>query len=99
MTESVDRRYHQTPDDNVLSKLSERIGNCTVELGVELGLSLSDIEESIYKYEKDLFGQIYDILLKWKGMSEVKSLHALMQALQYVRPEGIRFLMREYKLH
>ena len=98
MTERVDRRYHQTPEDNVLRKLSERIGNCPVELGVELGLSISDIEESMHRYDKDMFGKIYDILLKWRRLSPVKSLQVLMQALQYVRPEGINFLMGEYNL-
>ena len=96
--DKVDRRYHQTPDEKVLRKLSERIGNCTIELGIELGLSVSDIEESIYRYEKDIYRQIYDILLKWKRLSKVKSLHILMKALQFVRPEGVYFLMKEFDL-
>jgi hypothetical protein len=53
------------PDDDLLEKLSRQVGNCAVELGVALGLSMVDIEASLFNYSKDMFSQTFDVLKKW----------------------------------
>jgi hypothetical protein len=45
----------QIPDDDVLRELSEQVGNCAMQLGVELGLSMVKIEETLSNYSKDMF--------------------------------------------
>jgi hypothetical protein len=49
-----------------LKELSEQVGNCAVQLGVELGLSMVEIEQSLFKYSKNKFSQTFDVLKKWK---------------------------------
>jgi hypothetical protein len=49
-----------------LKELSEQVGNCAVPLGVELGLSMVEIEQTLFKYSKDIFSQTFDVLKKWK---------------------------------
>jgi hypothetical protein len=62
----------QIPDDDVLRELSEQVGNCAMQLGVELGLSMVEIEETLSNYSKDMFSRNFDVLIKWKKSCEVK---------------------------
>ena len=38
----------RVPDDDVLKELSEQVGNCAIQLGVELGLSMMEIEQTLF---------------------------------------------------
>ena len=40
----------QIPDDDVLRELSKQVENCAMQLGGELGLSMVEIEKTIFKY-------------------------------------------------
>jgi hypothetical protein len=67
-----------------LKELSAQVGNCAIQLGVELGLSMVDIEESLFKYSKDMFSQTFDVLKKWKNLRKVKpTIRILMRAFQW----------------
>ena len=87
----------QIPDDDVLRDLSKQVGNCAMQLGVELGLSMVDIEQTLFKYSKDIFSQTFDVLKKWKKSCEVKpTIRILMKAMQASDPRGLEFLIDKY---
>jgi hypothetical protein len=68
-----------------------------MQLGIELGLSMVDIEESLFKYSKDMFSQTVDVLKKWKYSSKVKpTIRILMRAIQASDPRGLMFLRDKY---
>lgn len=88
----------ETPSDDVLKRLPRQLGNCVIQLGIELGLSFASIEETMYNYPKDMYSQLYDVLKKWKESREQKpSVYTLMKALQRTDSGGLIFLRNEYK--
>jgi hypothetical protein len=85
------------PDNDVLRELSEQVGNCAMQLGVELGLSMVKIEETLSNYSKDMFKRNFDVLIKWKKSCEVKpTIRILMKAMQASDPRGLEFLIDKY---
>jgi hypothetical protein len=46
-------------------ELSKQVENCAMQLGGELGLSMVEIEKTIFKYSRDIFSQAFDVLKKW----------------------------------
>ena len=87
----------QIPDDDVLRELSKQVGNCAMQLGVELGLSMAEIEHTLFKYPKDTFLQSFDVMKKWKKSCEVKpTIRILMKAMQASDPRGLEFLTNKY---
>jgi hypothetical protein len=80
-----------------LKELSAQVGNCAMQLGIELGLSMVEIEESLFKYSKDMFSQTFDVLKKWKYLRTVKpTIRILMRAIQTSDPRGLMFLRDKY---
>jgi hypothetical protein len=80
-----------------LKELSEQVGNCAMQLGVELGLSMVEIEQTLFKYSKDIFSQTFDVLKKWKYPRKVKpTIRILMRAIQASDPRGLMFLRDKY---
>jgi len=68
-----------------------------MQLGVELGLSMVEIEQTIFKYSKDIFSQTFDVLKKWKYSSKVKpTIRILMRAIQASDSRGLKFLRDKY---
>ena len=88
----------QIPDDDVLKELSKEVGNCAMMLGVQLGLSLVDIEESLFHYSKDMFNQTFDVLKKWKNSTkDVRpTIRILMRAIQESDSRGRIFLLDKF---
>jgi len=87
----------QIPDDDVLRELSNQVGNCAMQLGVELGLSMVEIEQTLFEYSKVIFSQTFDVLKKWKKIREVKpTIRILMKAMQASDPRGLEFLVDKY---
>lgn len=98
ITGVAENRLQLCPKDEVLEKLSYHLGNCVIQLGIELGISFNSIEETMYRFPKDMYGQIYGILQKWKQQHIVKpTIHRLMMALQRVECGGLIFLQDHYK--
>ena len=80
-----------------MKELSEQVGNCAMQLGVELGLSMVEIEETLFKLSKDMYSQTFDVLQKWKKNREVKPIiRILMKAMQASDPRGLEFLIDKY---
>ncbi|VDI61844.1 Hypothetical predicted protein [Mytilus galloprovincialis] len=99
--EIADNHLQQPPPDDVINKLTDQklIGNCVVHLGIELGLSINDIIESMDKYHQNVSGQINSILIKWKNCNKknMVTIYRLMVALKRVRAaEGLQFVMKMY---
>ncbi|XP_076114693.1 uncharacterized protein LOC143082742 [Mytilus galloprovincialis] len=93
----ADSRLQEIPADEVLNRLPKHIGNCVIQLGIELGLSFNSIEETMHNHFKDMYSQIYDILKKWKQSSRIKpTIYLLMVALQRTDSGGLTFLRDEY---
>ena len=92
-----DIALQRIPDDDVLKELSQQVGNCAIQLGVELGLSMMEIEQTLFKYSKDIFSQTFDVLKKWKYARKVKpTIRILMRAIQSSDPRGLVFLRQKY---
>ncbi|CAC5414814.1 unnamed protein product [Mytilus coruscus] len=98
--EKAHRRLHDIPSVEVINTLTEKklIGDCVVHLGIELGLSIVDIRETMYNFPRDLNGQIHDLLIKWKKTDSVKrTIYWLMVVLKRVEAdEGLAFLKKTY---
>lgn len=85
------------PEDAVLDELAHNMGNCTVHLGIELGLNMPTIEETLNRYPKDMFDQTHDILKKWKNNSTVApTVFRLMKAVETVDKGGLTFLLETF---
>lgn len=54
-----------TPDDTTLENISHHIGDKTFQLGIELGLTVNDLQ-GIEHSHKDLIEQTREVLKKWK---------------------------------
>ncbi|XP_052070067.1 uncharacterized protein LOC127708924 [Mytilus californianus] len=91
--EIADFNLQAIPTDQHLKELSNQIGNCPLQLGIELGLSFTEVEQSLFSFPKDLPGLVEDIVIKWKRKSKVKTIHSLMLALERVNAGGIRYLL------
>ena len=64
-----------------------------MQLGVELGLSMVEIEQTLFMYSKDIFSQTFDVLKKWKYSRKVKpTIRILMRAIQASDPRVLMFL-------
>ncbi|XP_052096418.1 uncharacterized protein LOC127731675 [Mytilus californianus] len=93
----ADFNLQETPSDGVLKELSFQVGNCALQLGIELGVSFNEVENSLFKFPKDLPGLIEDILMKWKATSKLKTFHSLMLALKRVQGGGVNYLHKMSK--
>lgn len=91
-------KLQEIPSDEVLRLLPREMGNCIIQLGLELGLSFSSIQETMYKYPKEMYEQLYDILRKWKQSGKSRpTVFSLMKALQQTQSGGLTFLREQYK--
>ncbi|XP_071136777.1 uncharacterized protein [Mytilus edulis] len=96
--DKADFKLQAIPSDIHLKELSNHIRNCPLQLGVELGLSFIEVEQSLFSFTKDLSGLVEDILKKWRKKSKVKTTIMLMMALQRVNAGGVRYLYDISKL-
>lgn len=95
----ADHKLQVVPKDTVLRSLSQNMGYCTVHLGLELRLTFTDVEETLYRHQKDMLEQTYDILRKWKQkFGDSATIFKLIEAVDRVDKGGLRFLLRHYKL-
>lgn len=91
------------PSDVVINGLTKEnlIGDCVVHFGVELGLSIGNIKETMHNFPRNLNGQIHNLVVKWKTQKQhekVKpTIYRLMVALKRVRAaEGLAFVKKSY---
>ncbi|XP_063407500.1 uncharacterized protein LOC134691146 [Mytilus trossulus] len=100
LVEKANSHLQVVPSDEVINAMTEKklIGDCVVYLGIELGLTIGDIRETMHNFPRDLNGQIHDILIKWKETDRVKpTIYWLMVALKRVQAAaGLAFLKKEY---
>lgn len=99
-TEKAHMRLQDVVSDDVINAMTEYnlIGDCVVHLGVELGISISEIRKIMYEFPRDLDGQIHALLIKWRKTSKPKpTIFRLMVALKRTEAaEGLAFLMKTY---
>lgn len=100
--EKAHSRLQEVPSDDVINALTEQnlIGDCVVHFGIELGLSIVDIGKTMYKFPRDLDGQIHDLLIKWNKTGSVKpTIYRLMVALKRVEAaKGLAFVKKTYEV-
>ncbi|VDI45415.1 Hypothetical predicted protein [Mytilus galloprovincialis] len=103
LVENAQSCLQEMPSDHVVNALTEKklIGDCVVHLGVELGLSINSIKETIVNNPRDLYDRIHDLLIKWKTGKEpnmvAPTIYRLMVALKRVEAaEGLAFVMKTY---
>lgn len=94
LSDIADFTLQETPGDDVLEELSKHIGNCALQLGIELGVSFHKLQSSFIKFPKDLPGLLEDILKIWKTESKVPTYHSLMMALSRVDGGGVGYLRK-----
>lgn len=91
LTDKFHSRLLDVPSDGILESLTEKnlIGDCVVHLGVELGLSIGEIRDTMYNFPRKLNLQIYDLLVKWKNRNVINrgkpTIYRLMVALLGVK--------------
>ena len=86
----------EIPEDDVLYELSRTVGNCAIHLGVELGLTMATIEETLKRCRNSTFEETFDVMKKWKTSSNVKTILMLMKAFQSADRRGLDFLREKY---
>ncbi|XP_076116850.1 uncharacterized protein LOC143084323 [Mytilus galloprovincialis] len=70
------------PTDEILDKVAPLIGNMVFQLGTELGLLVTDIENIKVKYNRDSPAQNKEVLFTWRKDRRVKpTLRVLEEAL------------------
>ncbi|XP_071124456.1 uncharacterized protein [Mytilus edulis] len=86
----------EVPNDDVLQNLPQKLGNCALQLGVELGIAISSIEQTKTDHRK-MYDQTEDILRKWKNSTEEKpTLFKLLVGLERVHLGGFQFVKDMY---
>ncbi|XP_076080541.1 uncharacterized protein LOC143051534 [Mytilus galloprovincialis] len=69
------------PSDEILDRLAPLIGNIVFQLGIELGLSVEEIESVKVKRDRDLLAQNKEVLFTWRKDRTVKpTIRVLEQA-------------------
>ncbi|VDI78337.1 Hypothetical predicted protein [Mytilus galloprovincialis] len=99
LVEKAHSRLQDVPSDDVINSLTEKklIGDCIVHLGVELGLSINSIKETIVNNPRNLYGQIHNLLIKWKSGKVKPTIYRLIVALKKIEAsEGLAFVMKTY---
>lgn len=88
-----EKKLYDTPNDDILEDLPTKMGNCVIQLGIELGLTIYDVEEVIYNNYGKMRDQIKGILTKWKHMENPKpTMFRLMTAVKECKSGGFAFL-------
>ncbi|CAG2242250.1 unnamed protein product [Mytilus edulis] len=86
----------EVPNDDVLNDLPKHLGNCALQLGVELGITIDSIEETKTDH-RTMYGQTVDILRKWRNSTEEKpTIYRLMAVLERIHLGGFQFLKDTY---
>ncbi|VDI84255.1 Hypothetical predicted protein [Mytilus galloprovincialis] len=93
-----ERRLQMLIEDDVLADLPKYIGNCVIHLGIELGLTVEEIEVAMFNNPKDMYSQLAFVLHMWKTQSKRPTIFALMKALQHVKSGGLSYLCKQYNI-
>jgi hypothetical protein len=80
-----------------LKDVARNVGDCAIHLGLELGLEMMTIEDTLVLYQNDMKGQILDVMTKWKCSREVKTIRMLMKAFHSAELRGYKFLREKYR--
>ncbi|CAG2189434.1 unnamed protein product [Mytilus edulis] len=97
LLEIADLNLQVIPSDQHLKILSNHIGNCPFQLGIELGLSYKDVKQSLFSFPRNLPGLVESILAKWKKNLKVTTIHSLIMALGRVDAGGFKCLLETSK--
>ncbi|VDI60683.1 Hypothetical predicted protein [Mytilus galloprovincialis] len=93
-------RLQDVPSEEVIKALTQKnlIGDCVVHFGIELGLTSVDISKTLYNFQRDLDGQIHDLLMKWRKTDGKKpTIYWLMVALKRVQAvKGLKYVKKTY---
>ncbi|CAG2188604.1 LRDD [Mytilus edulis] len=93
-------RLQDVPSEDVIKALTQKnlIGDCVVHFGIELGLTSVDISKTLYNFQRDLDGQIHDLLMKWRKTDGKKpTIYWLMVALKRVQAvKGLKYVKKTY---
>ncbi|CAC5420912.1 unnamed protein product [Mytilus coruscus] len=88
------------PLQPILKDLSHEIGDCYIELGIELELKVNDIiaiSVENASLANKMYTRNYDILMKWKQSCPIKpTTIRLISALENVGKGGLDFLAQHY---
>ena len=68
--ENENTTLQKSPGDDVLKVLSTKLGDCAIQLGVELGLPVAEITETLKKSGNCTFKETLDVMTKWKKSSQ-----------------------------
>lgn len=75
----------QVPPTTTLQCLANHIGNSSMQLGVELGLAMSEIQNIQYEHKDKLLNQTKEILRIWQQKKAPKSTNlSLIKALHRI---------------
>ncbi|CAC5410720.1 unnamed protein product [Mytilus coruscus] len=86
----------EVPNDDVLINLPQKLGNCALRLGIEIGITINSIEQTKTDYLK-MYDQTADILRKWKNSTEEKPIICkLLVVLERVHLGGFQFVKDTY---
>ncbi|VDI64182.1 Hypothetical predicted protein [Mytilus galloprovincialis] len=86
----------EVPNDDIINNLPQNLGNCALQLGVELGVTINSIEQTKTDYRK-MYDQTTDILRKWKNSTEEKpTVFKLLVGLERVHLGGFQFVKDMY---
>ncbi|XP_063437419.1 uncharacterized protein LOC134718688 isoform X2 [Mytilus trossulus] len=71
----------KTPSKSVLKYISNHIGDSSLQLGIELGLGISEIQHIQHQFKDKLLDQTREILRRWKQNQSQPTVDNLVKAL------------------
>lgn len=90
------RDLKMTPTLHALQKLSNHIGDKSMQLGIELGFDIPEIQSIQHKYSNKLLEQTKEILRRWRKFENANTnCTILVKALQRI---GVIGCLREINL-
>lgn len=78
----------KTPTSKLLTYISNHIGDSSLQLGIELALDVSELENIRYRYKDKLLDQTREILRKWNRNSPQASTENLIKAVTRIGKAG-----------
>ncbi|XP_063436882.1 uncharacterized protein LOC134718317 [Mytilus trossulus] len=85
------------PSDEILDRLAPLVGNIVLQLGIELGLSVEEIESIKVKRDRDLTAQNKEVLFAWRKDRTVKPTIRVLEQVFVDIGKGARCLKEVVK--
>ena len=97
MIGDANNQLQATPGEDVLEEVAGKVEDCAIHLGLELGLDMPVIYDTLSTCENGICKQTLAVMKRWISTSKVKTIGMLMEAFYSAEPTGYNFLREKYR--